>query len=104
MRFPRGVDDAMGKAPLDDVEVIDFGAHYYPEGVDTCGFFGYHAPIETALEELPPSQLLFGTDYPWEPRDVDELAQLADSIAESSTQGGAEQILGGNALNLMVNL
>lgn len=72
--------------------------------VDTCGFFGYHAPIETALEEFPPSQLLFGTDYPWEPRDVDELAQLADSITESSTQGGAEQILGGNALDLMVNL
>ena len=72
--------------------------------VDTCGFFGYHAPIRVALEEFPATQLLFGTDYPWEPRDPEELAQLADSIAEAATQEAAERILGGNALDLLYDV
>ena len=71
--------------------------------IDTAGFFGYHAPIRTALEEFPASQVLFGTDFPWEPRDEDELAEFVSAIRESSTKGDSEKILGGNALDLMVN-
>jgi predicted TIM-barrel fold metal-dependent hydrolase len=71
---------------------------------DTCGYFGYHAPIRTALEELSPSQLLFGTDYPWEPRNADELESFVDTISESSTRDQAKEILGGNALDLLINV
>lgn len=70
---------------------------------DTCGYFGYHAPITTALTELSASQLLFGTDYPWEPRDAAELESFVDTISESTTRDQAKGILGGNALDLLVN-
>jgi predicted TIM-barrel fold metal-dependent hydrolase len=71
--------------------------------VDTCGFFGYTAPIRVALEELSSENVLFGTDYPWEPRSEAELEWLVDSVLESGTHADAKQILGGNALDLMVN-
>lgn len=71
--------------------------------IDTSGFFGYTAPIRIALEEFPASQVLFGTDYPWEPRTGEELGRLADAITASGTYHDAERILGGNALELMVN-
>ncbi|MFB6130411.1 MAG: amidohydrolase family protein [Salinigranum sp.] len=72
--------------------------------VDTSGFFGYTAPVRIALEEFPSTQVLFGTDYPWEPRDAEELGWLVDSILESGTQTDAERVLGGNALDLLVNV
>lgn len=72
--------------------------------VDTAGFFGYHAPIRTTLEEFPSSQVLFGTDYPWEPRDENELGSFVEAITESSTRTDAARILGGNALELLVNV
>jgi predicted TIM-barrel fold metal-dependent hydrolase len=71
--------------------------------IDTCGFFGYTAPIRVALEEFPPENLLFGTDYPWEPRSPEELEQLATAIAESGTQEDVRRILGENALRVLVN-
>lgn len=71
--------------------------------IDTCGFFGYTAPIRTALEEFPAENLLFGTDYPWEPRSPEELDQLAKAIGESGTREDVRRILGGNALEVLVN-
>ena len=71
--------------------------------IDTSGFFGYTGPVRLALEEFPASQILFATDYPWEPRSADEFGWLADSILESGTHGNAKRILGQNALDLMVN-
>lgn len=72
--------------------------------VDSSGFFGYTAPIRIALEEFPASQILFGTDYPWEPRDGEELGWLADAVLESASGPDARRILGENALDVMVNV
>jgi predicted TIM-barrel fold metal-dependent hydrolase len=71
--------------------------------VDSSGFFGYTAPLRVALEEFPSTQVLFATDYPWEPRSGEELGDFVDSVLESGTRKDAKQILGENALDLMVN-
>lgn len=71
--------------------------------VDSSGFFGYTAPIRVALEEFPSTQVLFATDYPWEPRSGAELGEFVDSVLESGNRQDARRILGENALDLMVN-
>ncbi|MGM0590119.1 MAG: amidohydrolase family protein [Halobacteriota archaeon] len=71
--------------------------------VDTAGFFGYELPIRAALEEFPASQILFGTDIPWEPRSEEELRAFVEAVESSTTQEAADNILGGNALELLVN-
>lgn len=72
--------------------------------VDTAGYFGYTAPIRVALEEFPSTQLLFGTDYPWEARTGEEFGRLVDAVIESGSRKDAERILGRNALGLMINV
>lgn len=72
--------------------------------VDTSGYFGYTAPIRIALEELPSTQILFGTDYPWEPRSSKELTVMVNAIKDSGNNRDVERILGQNALDLMVNV
>ena len=72
--------------------------------VDTAGFFGYQLPIRAALEEFPSTQVLFGTDYPWEPRDATELGEFVEAVTEIASHGDAGRVLGGNALDVMVNV
>lgn len=72
--------------------------------VDSSGFWGYHPPIRTALEELPTTQVLFGTDAPYEPRSVEELHQHARSVAEVASETDADRVLGRNALDLLANV
>jgi predicted TIM-barrel fold metal-dependent hydrolase len=72
--------------------------------LDSSGFWGYHAPIRTALEELPSTQVLFGTDAPYEPRSVEELHQHARSVAEVASANDADRVLGRNALDLLANV
>jgi len=71
--------------------------------IDTSGFFGYESPIESALEEFPSTNVLFGTDYPFEPRDATELSDFVETI---QTVGGedAERILEQNTRDLLVNV
>lgn len=72
--------------------------------VDTSGFWGYHAPMRAAHEEFPASQILFGTDAPYEPRSVAELARHATVVMDVASDTDAAAILGGNALDLLVNV
>ena len=72
--------------------------------IDTAGFFGYHAPVRTALEELPSSQVLFGTDAPYEPRTDDELDSIVSVVEDVASSTDASQVLGGNALDLLTNV
>lgn len=72
--------------------------------VDTSGFFGYTAPIRIGLEEFPSTQVLFGSDYPWEPRDGDELRAFVDAVIKSVNHEDTCRILGQNALDLLVNV
>jgi predicted TIM-barrel fold metal-dependent hydrolase len=71
--------------------------------LDTSGFFGYKAPLQTALEEFPTSNFLFATDYPFEPRDAAELREFNASV-EDVAPAAADDILHRNAERLMINL
>ncbi|WP_081927176.1 amidohydrolase family protein [Halobellus rufus] len=71
--------------------------------LDTSGFFGYQAPLRVALEQMPVSQVLFGTDAPYEPRSKSELQKFATSVREVAPRSDAQKILGENALDLLVN-
>ncbi|SFR64356.1 amidohydrolase family protein [Halogeometricum limi] len=72
--------------------------------VDTSGFYGYHAPIRTTLEEFPSSQVLFGTDAPYEARDADELSRFATTVLDVASDTDSEAVLSGNALRLLANV
>lgn len=71
--------------------------------LDTSGFFGYSAPVRVTLEELPSSQLLFGTDAPYEPRTAAEGRQFVQTITDVTSTVDSKRILAGNALDLLVN-
>lgn len=70
--------------------------------VDTSGFFGYRAPVRDALEELAASQILFGTDSPYEPRTTTEGRQFVETISDVASDVDASQILASNALELLL--
>ena len=71
--------------------------------LDTAGFFGYHLPVRAALEELPSTQVVFGTDFPYEPRSGAELDRFARAVADVASVTDAERVLGRNTLDLLVN-
>lgn len=71
--------------------------------VDTSGFFGYKAPLRTTLEEFPVSNVLFGTDYPFEPRNEGELGELVDTV-EAVAPDDSASILHENAQRLLTNI
>lgn len=69
--------------------------------LDTSGFFGYSAPVRVALEELPSSQLVFGTDAPYEPRSTAEGRRFVETIEEVTSNADSRRILADNALELL---
>ena len=71
--------------------------------VDTSGFYGYTGPVRTALEEFPSSQVLFATDYPWEPRSAADVRGFLDAVVDSCPRRDARRVVGENALDLLVN-
>lgn len=72
--------------------------------IDSAGFFGYHAPVRTALEELPSSQVVFGTDAPYEGRSSEELNRFATVVTDVASETDAAAVLGGNTLDLLANV
>ena len=71
--------------------------------LDTSGFYGYERPLRATFEEFPVSQVLFATDYPFEPRDEGELARLDEAVGRTLSQTDAEQVRSGNALDLLID-
>lgn len=72
--------------------------------LDTSGFFGYHYPVQSAMSELPSTQIVFGTDVPYEARNGEELGAFADSIKDIASATDASRILGENTLDLLINV
>lgn len=71
--------------------------------LDTAGFFGYERPLLATFGELPISQVLFGSDYPFEPRNADELARLDEAIGRTVSRTDARRVRSENALDLLVD-
>lgn len=71
--------------------------------VDTSGFFGYRSLIRNTLEEFPSSQVVFGTDAPYEPRNADKLSAFAEAIRDVTSVHDSRRVLTTNASELLVN-
>jgi predicted TIM-barrel fold metal-dependent hydrolase len=69
--------------------------------VDTAGYYGYHNVIQGALSQLPTSQLVFGTDFPFETRTQADFADMISVIEREVGRPDAERILSGNALRVL---
>ena len=89
----------------DSVVSYDEFKRYLEERIyfDTSGFFGYGQPLRATFDELPASQVVFGTDYPFEPRNGEELAELAAAVERTASQTDTERVFSGNALDLLVD-
>ncbi len=61
---------------------------------DTAGFCGDIRALKTALIELPPSRIVFGTDYPQEIRSKEAVRDYVNAIRALGKDG--TQILSGN--------
>jgi predicted TIM-barrel fold metal-dependent hydrolase len=69
---------------------------------DTGGFFGNINPVKCALTELRPENLLFGTDYPQEIRDGEQIVSFVKEIKNLSlSQKQINGILGENGKKLL---
>lgn len=71
--------------------------------VDTSGYYGHPNALSSALGAFPVSQLLFGTDFPFETRTSSDFEEIIGPILDETPRSDAEQILGGNARELLVN-
>lgn len=69
---------------------------------DTGGFFGDLAAVRASLLVVPPSQILFGTDYPQEIRTGELKRDFVRAIrAMDIAAADRDAILGGNAARLL---
>jgi predicted TIM-barrel fold metal-dependent hydrolase len=71
--------------------------------VDTAGHYGYHNVLRSALMQFPTSQMLFGTDFPFEIRDTEGFEDMITVIERELGTPDAGAVLGGNVLDLLVN-
>lgn len=69
--------------------------------VDTAGFNAAHTPVRAAVETFPTTNVLLGTDCPFEARTVDDMAAFVDAIEDCTDTETGERVLGGNALELL---
>jgi predicted TIM-barrel fold metal-dependent hydrolase len=72
--------------------------------IDTSGFFGYEAPLRASADALPTSQILFGTDYPFEGRTAEELTAYTETVTTTVDAETADRIHGENALDILTNV
>jgi predicted TIM-barrel fold metal-dependent hydrolase len=72
--------------------------------LDSSGYFGERAPFRRTLETLPSSNVLFATDFPYETRSVETFEKFVDSFEDVCSPPDAADVLGGNALDILVNV
>jgi predicted TIM-barrel fold metal-dependent hydrolase len=71
--------------------------------VDTAGFYGDPAAFRATFETFPASNVLFGTDFPYETRTPAEFDAIVSTIRECTDADEIDDVLGGNARDLLVN-
>lgn len=72
--------------------------------VDTAGCYGDEGQLRASLESLPASNVLFGTDFPYEVVHPERFQNIIGSLEELRGGKEREAVLGGNALDLLVNV
>jgi predicted TIM-barrel fold metal-dependent hydrolase len=72
--------------------------------IDTAGFYAYHNVLRSALMQFPTSQVLFGTDFPFEARTPKDFEDYITLIERETGTPDSERILGGNTLDLLANV
>lgn len=72
--------------------------------LDSSGYYGYNNVFRNAVAAFPTSQLLFGTDFPFETRLAPEFDKIVTAIEEETSVTDAERVLSKNALDLLVNV
>lgn len=71
--------------------------------VDTSGFFGESTATRTAVNQLGAGNVVFGSDYPFEPRTPAELQALVGS-ATTAAGDRADAVRSGNAVSILANV
>lgn len=71
--------------------------------IDTAGYYGDPGPFENTFELFPASQVLFGTDFPYETLRRQTFRKIITTVERLNPSVEAEGILGGTAIDLLVN-
>jgi len=91
-------DPIHGRRPKRDFDYYLHERLYF----DTGGHFGEMTAVRAALLNIPPSRLLFGTDYPQEIRAPEDVKAFVDNLkALDLPPAEIDAILGGNARRLL---
>jgi len=91
-------DPIHGRRPKRDFDYYLHERLYF----DTGGHFGEMTAVRAALLNIPPSRLLFGTDYPQEIRAPEDVKAFVDNLkALDLPPAEIDAILGGNARALL---
>lgn len=69
--------------------------------VDTSGFFNHSLPLRATLEKLPATQVVFGTDFPFEHRTAAEVGRGPSLLSDLTTRSESRKVLSENALDLL---
>lgn len=69
--------------------------------LDTSGFFNHSLPLRAALEKLPSTRILYGTDFPFEHRSAEEIRTGPELISDLASRTDSERVLAENAMDLL---
>lgn len=72
--------------------------------LDTSGFGGDPAVLGPAIDVFSASNVMLGSDYPYEARTGEDFRAIIEGIEAVAEPGEVGRILGGNALDILVNL
>ena len=71
--------------------------------IDTAGYDGDLGAYSNTFESFPTSNVLFGTDYPYETVKTETFQKLITTMEQLNPGVEAEKVLGQNTLNLLIN-
>lgn len=71
--------------------------------LDTAGFYGDPAAFRATFNVFSPSNILFGSDFPYETRTAEDFRNIISTIQECCTESETRDVLGRNARSLLSN-